>query len=129
MQPAADMQGFAAPVDDAQVAFRAVLDALANPGNVYPLLGPEAAPPRLGPEVASVLLTLADYETPLWLSTGFDHPEVREYTRFHTGAPLTQQPERAGFLFVASSGELPPLRQLNIGEEDYPDRSSTLVIS
>ena len=129
MPMTADMQGFAAPVDEAQAAFRAILDALANPGTMHPIQGPQSAPPQLVPEAAAVLLTLADYETPLWLSPGFDHRDVREYARFHTGAPLADQPSDASFLFVASASELPSLDQLNIGEEAYPDRSSTVVIA
>ena len=83
----------------------------------------------MAPQAASVLLTLADFETPLWLSSGFGHEVVREYARSHTGAPLVNTPGEANFLFVAQASEMPPPESLNIGEEDYPDRSSTLVIA
>ena len=46
------------------------------------------APGALSPATAAYLLTLVDRDTPLWLAPEFDLPAVRDFVRFHTGAPI-----------------------------------------
>ena len=45
----------------------------------------------------SVLLTLADNDTPVWLSTPLNNDIVNQSLRFHINAPLASQPEQATF--------------------------------
>ena len=47
-------------------------------------------PGTLSPAAVAFLLTFADRETPLWLEAGFDKQAVRDFLRFHTGAPIVQ---------------------------------------
>jgi alpha-D-ribose 1-methylphosphonate 5-triphosphate synthase subunit PhnH len=121
--------GFASPVLEAQTAFRAIMDALANPGTVQNLVAPQTASAHLPAGLASVVLTLTDHDTPAWLSQSLQAPAVREFVGFHTGAPIVQQPGRAAFAFAASAAELPPLDQFNLGTQEYPDRSTTIVLA
>ena len=126
--------GFADPVHDAQGTFRAVMDALARPGLVRPLapfLAPFLAPPApLTPELAAVALALTDADTPVWLDPALaEAADVSAYLRFHTGAPLTDDPARAAFALVRESRRCPPLGRFALGTPAYPDTSTTLVLA
>lgn len=121
--------GFAEPVFGAQETFRAVMDALANPGQVQALNASLQAPPGLAPELAAVALTLCDHDTAVWLDTDLMEAEpILSWLRFHTAAPLTTDPVRAQFALVSSASALPPLERFGLGTDEYPDRSSTIAL-
>lgn len=120
--------GLADPVHDAQRCFRRLLDAMAHPGRIVDIPGGLAAPPPspLCEAAAAVLLTLCDVETPLFLS-----PEARPaaaYLRFHCGAPCAATPGEAHFALIADAAVLPPLDAFALGSDEYPDRSTTLIL-
>jgi alpha-D-ribose 1-methylphosphonate 5-triphosphate synthase subunit PhnH len=122
--------GFADPVHDAQAAFRAVMDALARPGRIRPLDAGLTPPAPLTPELAAVALALTDADTPVWLdATLADAPEVAAYLRFHTGAPLTDDPARAAFALVREPARCPALGRFAPGTPAYPDTSTTLILA
>ena len=120
--------GFAHPVFDAQASFRAVLSALARPGRIVTLDRLPEAPAALQPAAAAVLLSLADFDTPVWLDAATDTEAVRGFLRFHCGCPLAEVPERAAFALIGDAAAMPPLGAFDAGSDDYPDRSATLVI-
>ena len=66
MSAGVSLPGFEDPVRDAQVTFRAVLDAMARPGRLHHAGQNLTAPAPLDRATAAVLLTLIDNETPLW---------------------------------------------------------------
>lgn len=120
--------GFSAPVADAQRVFRLVLDALVHPGRIV-TVPPDILPSNdscLSDAAAAVALTLLDLETAIWLDAGLGHAAA--FLRFHTGSPVVQQPKASHFAFVGDWRSLPPLSIFALGEEDYPDRSTTLVL-
>jgi alpha-D-ribose 1-methylphosphonate 5-triphosphate synthase subunit PhnH len=121
--------GFASPVLQSQTVFRAIMDALANPGNVQNLVAPQSASVHFKAELASTLLTLTDHDTPIWLDQRLREPSVREFVGFHTGAPIVQEPDKATFAFATSAAGLPRLDQFNLGTQEYPDRSTTIVLA
>src|SRR5215472_6438704 len=93
---------FADPARATQSVFRCVMEAMARPGLPRPLVLQLDAPAPLGPAAAALALTLLDYETPFWLDPPLaTAPELREWFKFHTGAPLTADGARAAFAFVA----------------------------
>ena len=94
MQDAVLEGGFSeAPVEAAR-AFRAALEAMARPGRIETVAG--AAPPAPASSAAgALLLTLCDPETPLHLAGRWDGPALRDWVRFHCGAPLVGQIGRA----------------------------------
>jgi len=122
--------GFSSPVLNSQTAFRAVMDALANPGTVQKLIAPPSTHSRLGLELVSILLTLSDHDTPIWLDNSLrGDPAVTEFIAFHTGAPVVAEPGRAMFAFASAAAALPRLDQFNLGTQEYPDRSTTIVLA
>ena len=123
------MTGFADPVADSQRTFRAVLEAMSRPGTIVAAPVLTNAPAPLGPVAASLLLTLVDYETPLWLDPLARQPAVVDYLRFHCGCPLVDDPARASFALVVDALSMPPLSAFHAGSDEYPDRSATVIIA
>lgn len=121
---AALSEGFANPPIDAAQVFRAVIQAMARPGSTHVAAAP--SPDPVGAAMAAVLLCLCDHDSPVWLAPSVDKAEVRDWVRFHTGAPLSSRTE-AQFAFGAWA-EMLPLSDFAIGSPEYPDRSATLVV-
>ncbi|MFC6789830.1 phosphonate C-P lyase system protein PhnH [Methylobacterium komagatae] len=122
--------GFTDPVHEAQGIFRAVLDALARPGTIQSIAAELDPPAPLTPELAAVALALTDGDTPVWFDPALAAaPDVAAYLRFHTGAPLTDDPARAAFALVREAGRCPPLAEFAQGTPAYPDTSTTLVLA
>ncbi|MCK8785725.1 phosphonate C-P lyase system protein PhnH [Roseomonas sp. NAR14] len=128
--PAAIPLGFAEPSLDSQRVFRAVLEALARPGQPQRLAGLADAPRPLTPELAAIALALADHEAPLWLDARLAAaPDVAAFLRFHTGAPVVTDPAAAAFALVADPADCPPPEAFAEGTPEDPDRSTTLVLA
>lgn len=117
--------GFTSPAQDAAHAFRAVMNAMARPGQIQTIAG--ANPPApLSVAAGCVLLTLCDTDTPVYLAGSADNDAMRAWLAFHTGAPLTG-PEAAMFA-LGTWKALMPLSAYPIGTPSYPDRSATLIV-
>ncbi len=116
------------PAFASQAAFRALMEAFARPGEIRTVRG-ATAPVPLAPATAALVQSLADYETPVWLdSTLAGLSAVAEWIRFHTGAPLVTDPSAAAFALVADPNGMPDLARFSLGSEEYPDRSTTVVV-
>ena len=117
------------PVRDSQAVFRAILRAISSPGSVVPA-GAGLAPPKgLSPAAAAAILTLVDFETPLWVSPTFPgYGEVAAYLRFHTGARFASVREKAAFALVDTETSALTLKDFGQGSAEYPDRSTTVIL-
>jgi alpha-D-ribose 1-methylphosphonate 5-triphosphate synthase subunit PhnH len=121
--------GFTDAVLGAQTVFRGVMDAIARPGRVRQATGLSGAPKPLTPVAAAIALTLADYDTPVFLDAPLAaSADVTAWLRFHTGAPVTDDTTRAAFAFVADPAAAPPFDEFAQGTAEYPDRSTTIVL-
>jgi len=121
--------GFANPVFDAQTMFRAVMDAMARPGTVQPCGELTAPPASLSAVAAAVALSLCDADTPLWLDPAVQaSPAAKHWLGFHTGAPMAYTPADAHFAIVSDPAELIALENFSQGTQEYPDRSTTLIL-
>lgn len=121
--------GFAASVFDAQLVFRAVMDALARPGSVVKVDRLSHPPAPLSPMAASVALTLCDHDTPVWIEAGpHGALAVKSWLGFHTGAPLAATPADAHFVLSSEPASLIALENFAQGTQEYPDRSATLIL-
>ena len=121
--------GLADPVFDAQSVFRRIMDALARPGTVQ-AVDPVAAPPApLSHTVGAIATTLFDHDTNIWLDPQLAKREaVTEWLTFHTAAPIVDQQIDAQFAIVADRAVLPSLESFNQGTQEYPDRSTTVIL-
>jgi alpha-D-ribose 1-methylphosphonate 5-triphosphate synthase subunit PhnH len=118
---------FADPVFQSQATFRAVLTAMSRPGTIL-RCGADLAPPApLAAAAGAALLTLIDFETPVWLSPAFASPEVGAWLRFHTDAPIVDAPDRAAFALIDLERDALDLASFAQGTAEYPDRSTTIV--
>jgi alpha-D-ribose 1-methylphosphonate 5-triphosphate synthase subunit PhnH len=120
--------GFQDPVASSQIAFCAVMDAMARPGAIKPILFDLAPPGPLSTGAAAIALTLLDFETPVWLDAALAAtPAVGHWLRFHTGAALVDLPSTAAFAFISDAASM-HFNKFSPGSLEYPDRSTTLVI-
>ncbi len=121
--------GFADPVFNGQAVFRAVMDAMARPGTIQPIAALAQPPQPLSTVAAAVALTLCDHDTPVWLDPGLQSAAaVATWLGFHTGAPLANTPADAHFALVADPASLIALENFAQGTQEYPDRSTTLIL-
>jgi alpha-D-ribose 1-methylphosphonate 5-triphosphate synthase subunit PhnH len=113
---------------EAQATFRALMDALARPGEIRPIPAVTAPSPLL-PTTAAILRSLADYETPIWLDARMANENLAvDWIRFHTGAPLTREAGEAHFAVIADAGDMPSFTNFAQGSAEYPDRSTTIIV-
>lgn len=117
--------GFSNPAVQSAHAFRSIMEAMARPGTLQDVRGAEPPAP-LSNAAGSVLLTLCDFDTPVFLAGAADNADVRAWLAFHAGAPVTG-PSRAMFA-VGDWAALMPLSAYPIGTSEYPDRSATLIV-
>ncbi|MEI8028685.1 MAG: phosphonate C-P lyase system protein PhnH [Comamonadaceae bacterium] len=112
-------------VHETQQAFRALLEALARPGQVR-VIGPALPGVALGGAMARLLLSLSDDETPVWWQRV--DPGLQHWLRFHTGAVIAQVPDTASFAVVTDACKEVRLADFARGTAESPEFSSTLLI-
>lgn len=120
------LAGFPNPVLDQQAAFRAVMQALAEPGCIVPagaMVG-EASP--LGPLARAIALSLLDFEVRYHLSPSLAAAECD--ITFHTGSRLADRADEAEFAFVDCAHDALDLARYAQGTPEYPDRSTTIIL-
>jgi alpha-D-ribose 1-methylphosphonate 5-triphosphate synthase subunit PhnH len=115
--------GFADPVADAQSCFRAVLDAMARPGQIREAGLGLVPPTPLAPATAAVLLTLVDYDTPVWLDETAS--AARAWIGFHCGAPIVPMIGACSFAVALT---LPGLSVIPAGTHESPESAATLIL-
>jgi alpha-D-ribose 1-methylphosphonate 5-triphosphate synthase subunit PhnH len=121
--------GFADGVVSAHSTFRSVMDAMARPGSVQKIVAAVGTPWPLMPGTAAIALTLFDHDTPIWLDRRMSEtPEVANWLKFHSGAPVVTDPSVCGFAVVVDGATLPDLERFSFGIAEYPDRSTTLIL-
>jgi alpha-D-ribose 1-methylphosphonate 5-triphosphate synthase subunit PhnH len=121
--------GFADKVLSAQSTFRSVMDAMAHPGSVQHAAASVGTPRPMMPGTAAIALTLFDHDTPIWLDAGMSETsDVARWLKFHSGAPVVGDPSICHFALIADAKALPDLAHFALGTNEYPDRSTTLVM-
>jgi len=121
--------GFADKVLSAQSTFRSVMDAMARPGSVQRIVAVTGAPAAMMHGTAAIALTLFDHDTPIWLDPLMSETsDVKKWLKFHTGAPVIEDSSICHFALMGDPGALPALDRFAFGSNEYPDRSTTLIL-
>lgn len=120
--------GFSDPVFQSQTAFRALLAALSEPGTLQRVAAEITPPEGLDIATATALLTLADYETPVWLPEALRDGPAGAWLRFHCGVALVGDPAEAAFAVIDGTTSEPKLAAFNPGNDQFPDRSTTVFV-
>jgi alpha-D-ribose 1-methylphosphonate 5-triphosphate synthase subunit PhnH len=121
--------GFADKVLSAQSTFRSVMDAMARPGSVQRIVAAAGTPAGIMRGTAAIALTLFDHDTPVWLDPlTSETSNVTKWLKFHTGAPVVADSSICSFALIGDAAALPSLDRFSFGTNEYPDRSTTLIL-
>ena len=121
--------GFADKVLSAQSTFRSVMDAMARPGSVQRIVAAAGTPGAMMRGTAAIALTLFDHDTPVWLDPLMSETSnVTKWLKFHTGAPVVGDSSICSFALIGDPVALPALDRFSFGTNEYPDRSTTLIL-
>jgi alpha-D-ribose 1-methylphosphonate 5-triphosphate synthase subunit PhnH len=121
--------GFADQVLSAQSTFRSVMDAMARPGNIQRIASLTGAPESMMRGTAAIALTLFDHDTPIWLDGAMSAASgVAKWIKFHTSAPVVSDSSISHFALIGDAQNLPALDGFSFGSNEYPDRSTTLIV-
>lgn len=120
--------GFREPVFEAQSVFRTLMDCMARPGTVGSAAIAVAPPEPLCAAAGAVALTLCDSDTPVWLTPALAASALPGWLAFHAGASVTDDRQAARFAFIEKGAMLPDPGLFAQGTQEYPDRSTTLVV-
>ena len=120
--------GFQEPVFEAQAVFRTLMDCMARPGTIGHVTASVLPPKPLSPTTGAVALTLCDHDTPVWLTPALAASALPGWLAFNAGSPVTDERQNARFAFVEQGAMLPNLCLFAQGTQEYPDRSTTLIV-
>ncbi|MCY6382043.1 phosphonate C-P lyase system protein PhnH [Hoeflea prorocentri] len=127
--PSAIQGGFANPVFDAQAVFRQVMEAIARPGKIAAIENLTEPPAPLTPVTGAIAATLFDHDTQIWLDPVLARSsDVAGWLAFNTAAPIVREMLDADFAVISDSEALPSLESFSQGTQEYPDRSTTLIV-
>jgi alpha-D-ribose 1-methylphosphonate 5-triphosphate synthase subunit PhnH len=120
--------GFPDAVFDSQSIFKMLMDCMSRPGSRQ-TVGPDVAPPApLNIATGAILLTLCDTDTPVWLSAPLAKSVAASWLAFHAGAPATPEKAEARFALIEQGSGLSSLALFSQGTQEYPDRSTTVLL-
>ena len=120
--------GFQEPVFEAQAVFRTLMDCMARPGTIGSVAATVTPPAPLNATAGAVALTVCDHDTPVWLTPMLAASALPGWLAFNAGATVTDERQNARFAFVEKGAMLPNLCLFAQGTQEYPDRSTTLVV-
>jgi alpha-D-ribose 1-methylphosphonate 5-triphosphate synthase subunit PhnH len=120
--------GFDEPVFQSQSVFKALMDAMSRPGSIHTLDAIAMPPAPMSRGAGAIALTLCDHDTPVSLSMPLVEAGVPGWLAFQTGALITSDRTEAQFTFLDASSSLPALSTFSVGDQEYPDRSATIVL-
>lgn len=122
------VKNFENPVHTSQLVFRNILSALSEPG-VWQTVPKCETLPEFEPSTMSVLFTLLDADTTLWLPKVKQTEAVQTNLTFHCGCKITSKQEEAQFAIYDLEEFLNDDNiALSMGNDRYPDLSATIIL-
>ena len=115
-------------VQDAQHSFRRLLKAMSEPGVIVGLHQLKHGWQPLNLATTSALLTLADPDTPVWLSAPLHNDFVIQNLRLHTRATLAEQPCLAPLALADDTLSAAELDALFAAAAAQPATRITLIV-
>jgi len=110
---------------DSQRIFRALLDAMANPGRIITLPDIRIEPPAANMYPLLVLMTLLDHEVSFSVLGGAQ-TQVTEYLKTNTGSKESRL-ENSDFILVYGGYSHGLIQRARVGTLEYPDESATVI--
>jgi len=110
---------------DSQRIFRALLDAMANPGRIVTLPEIDIEPPGANRYPLLLLMTLLDHEVSFCVLGGA-HTQVTEYLKTNTGGKESRL-ENSDFILVYGGSSHGLIQRARVGTLEYPDESATVI--
>jgi alpha-D-ribose 1-methylphosphonate 5-triphosphate synthase subunit PhnH len=104
------------------------MHAFSMPGTIASLGEWALGPAPLCAAASAILLTLADYATPVWFENSERMQDAAAWLTFHSGAPVVPEPEKASFLLLSEATDVAGWSEFARGTMEYPDRSATLIL-
>jgi alpha-D-ribose 1-methylphosphonate 5-triphosphate synthase subunit PhnH len=122
-------RSFSDPILGPQIVFRTVMEALSRPGLSYTLpdLGIKG-PEIVYPSALSILLSLCDTDTPVWIDQELQATDLQIWLQFHCNCPFVSDPSQAHFALYRSTLHCPHLNEFALGDPRYPERSTTILV-
>ncbi len=121
--------GFVQPVFDAQTVFRQVMNAMARPGTITRFDALTTPPAPLISVTGSIAAALFDHDTSVWLEPAqASQPALTGWLTFNTSTKIVAQGFDADFAIVTDAGALPSLESFAQGTQEFPDRSTTIIL-
>jgi alpha-D-ribose 1-methylphosphonate 5-triphosphate synthase subunit PhnH len=117
----------AAGEDPAPGTFQAVRIALEHPGVAVHLPKFVGFPWPVNNASAALLAAWVSPETPVWTDLSWDSEPAARLQQ-NCGCSLVTEPCMARVAFIADPLRILPLRQFYLGEDDQPERSTTLIL-
>lgn len=122
------IKGFTTPIHDSQKTFRQVLLAMSEPGK-WQKVAPVETIDMLNIGTVSLVLSLLDADTTLWLPEEWQTKKVKANLTFHSGCKITSNQSIAHFAIYSLAQFLAEKSiQFSLGNDRYPDQSTTIVI-
>ncbi len=122
------IKGFSAPIHDSQQTFRQALLAMSEPGK-WQTIAPIEPIEMLNSATVSLILSLLDADTTLWLQDDWQTADVSANLTFHAGCKVTSDQTIADFGIYDLEGFLAAESlEFSQGDDRYPDQSATLII-
>jgi alpha-D-ribose 1-methylphosphonate 5-triphosphate synthase subunit PhnH len=121
------LYGFDDPALGSQQTFRAILEAMDNPGRLVTIRENLYTPEVFNLASAATCLTLLDYETTVWTDVDRNSPVIN-WLQFCCGGSVVTEPCMANFTIITKPATMPALDYFRIGQNEYPGNVTTMVV-
>jgi alpha-D-ribose 1-methylphosphonate 5-triphosphate synthase subunit PhnH len=110
-----------------QHTFRAIFEAMENPGQLITVRHNPYAPEVFNSAAAATWLTLLENDTCLWTDIDWKNPAI-DWLQIGCGSSIVTEPCMANFAIVTQPATMPPLDSFRVGRHEYLEKATTMLI-